>query len=101
MSTGSSEQMDTNATMDEAFRRALYSAALADYFFIGEQTKVGDERETIASEPVAGAFLDLFDALGIGCSGIIDDDNAGGNKVGETPAGRDFEDARVVEVILL
>ena len=67
--------MDTNTTMNETFRQALYTAALADYFFVGEQAKVGDERETIASAPVARAFLGLFEALGIGCEGVIDDSN--------------------------
>jgi hypothetical protein len=67
--------MDTDITMEEAFRQALCTAALADYFFIGEQMKVGDERETIASKPVAVAFLEIFDALGIGCDGVIDDSN--------------------------
>lgn len=67
--------MDTDITLDETFRKALCTAALADYFFIGEQMKVGDERETIASEPVAVAFLEVFEALGIGCDGVIDDRN--------------------------
>lgn len=65
--------MDTDTTTEEAFRQSLDTAALADYFFIGEQMKIGNERETIASEPVAVAFLELFKALGIGCDGVIDD----------------------------
>jgi hypothetical protein len=74
-STGRSEQVDTDTTIEETFGQALSIAALADYFFISEQMKVGDECTTVASEPVAYAFLELFEALGIGCDGLIDDDN--------------------------
>lgn len=65
--------MNTNAALAEAFRETIHIAALADYFLIGEQLKVGDDRETIASEPVALGFLELFEALGIGCKGFIDE----------------------------
>jgi hypothetical protein len=75
ISTGRSEQVETDTTIEETFGQALSVAALADYFFISEQMKVGDERRTIASEPVAYALLELFEALGIGCDGLIDDDN--------------------------
>lgn len=68
--------MDSDARTEDAFWQALHIAALADYFFIGEQLKVGDERETIASEPVAVAFLDLFEAIGIRCHGVVDDSNS-------------------------
>lgn len=73
--TGRTEDMSTDTAFDDEFGQTLYTAALADYFYICEQMKVGDERETIASKPVAEAFQQLFDMLGITCEGFIDNNN--------------------------
>lgn len=53
---------------DEAFEQAVRTAALADYYFIGYQTKTFTDVAIIASEPPAAAFAALFDQCSISYS---------------------------------
>jgi len=58
-----------------SFGDALRTAALADYYMIAEQLGASDDREIIASRPVALAFIELFDLIGVQCEGVIDEQN--------------------------
>lgn len=59
----------------DTFSEIINTAALADYFFIAEHWKAGDDLEIIASRPVAAAYMALFEMLDIKCVAIIDETN--------------------------
>lgn len=60
---------------EEGFSQALWTAALADYYFIGYQTRTFTDFAVIASNPVANAFTVLFERLSISYSSYVHPEN--------------------------